>query len=140
MLAVDSDAVALRSLDDVANVATRVVDLEGATWPFANERFDAIVVTHYLHRPHLHALIGSLEDDGVLLYETFAEGNEAYGRPSNPAFLLQRDELIERVRGRLVVVAFEQGRATRGERSVVVQRIAAVGPRYAWPPPLGERG
>jgi hypothetical protein len=63
-------------------------------WPLAGERFDAIVVTNYLHRPSLHALLASLADDGVLLYETFARGNEAYGRPSNPDFLLEKDELL----------------------------------------------
>ena len=78
-----------RRLRGIANVTTRAIDLEGEAWPLAGERFDAIVVTNYLHRPWFAALLDALADDGVLLYETFAAGNEAYGRPSNPAFLLE---------------------------------------------------
>jgi SAM-dependent methyltransferase len=136
VLAVDRDASALVALDGVANVTTRAIDLESDAWPLAGERFDAIVVTNYLHRPRLQALLDALADDGVLLYETFAAGNEAYGRPSNPAFLLRPDELAERVRGRLVVVAFEQGRVVDGTRTAVVQRLAAVGRGSDWPPAL----
>lgn len=136
VLAADRDAVALEALRGVANVTTRVVDLEGDTWPFADERFDAIVVTNYLHRPHFDALLATLADDGALLYETFAEGHERFGRPANPAFLLARGELAERVSGRLVVVAFEQGRRDEDGGARVVQRLAAVGPRRVWPPAL----
>lgn len=136
VLAVDRDASVLDALRGVANVTTRAIDLEGDVWPLAGERFDAIVVTNYLHRPQFPALLDALADDGVLLYETFAAGNEAYGRPRNPAFLLERDELAERVRGRLVVVAFEQGRIVEGARTAVVQRLAAVGGDRAWPPAL----
>ena len=82
------------------------------------------------------ALLDALADDGTLLYETFAAGNEAFGRPANPAFLLARDELAERIRGRLTIVAFEQGRIASGARIAVVQRIAAVGRDRSWPPPL----
>lgn len=136
VLAVDRDAVALRTLASVPNVTTRALDLESADWPLAGERFDAIVVANYLHRPHLPALVDALERDGVLLYETFAAGNEAYGRPRNPAFLLEPGELAETVRGRLVIVAFEQGRVEDGDRIAVVQRIAAVGRDRSWPPAL----
>ena len=73
-------------------------------------------------------MLGGLEDDGVLVYETFAAGNEAFGRPSNPAFLLREGELLERVRGRLAVVAYEEGLVERGGGRAVVQRLAAVGP------------
>ena len=134
MLAVDRDAAALDALRGVANVTTRAIDLEGDAWPLAGERFDAIVVTNYLHRPLFAALLDALAADGVLLYETFAAGNEAYGRPSNPEFLLQRDELVERVRGRLVVVAFEQG--LRRRRRAHRRRPAAGRgrARRAWPP------
>jgi hypothetical protein len=81
-------------------------------------------------------MLGTLADDGVLVYETFAAGNEAFGRPSNPDFLLAAGELLERVRGRLVVVAFEEGIATRAGGQAVVQRLAAVGLRHARPWPL----
>jgi SAM-dependent methyltransferase len=106
------------------------------TWPFAGQSFDAIVVVNYLHRPLLPQLIGALAQDGVLLYETFAAGNEVYGRPSNPDFLLRDAELLDAVRGKLAVVAFEQGLVQSAGRSAVVQRIAAVGPARAWPASL----
>ena len=108
---------------------TRCADLETGSWPFGAERFDAIVVTNYLHRPLFTHLLDALADDGVLLYETFARGNEAYGRPSNPDHLLRVGELVERIAGRLSIVAFEEGLVTEGGRGAVVQRIAAVGLR-----------
>ncbi|MEO6748106.1 MAG: SAM-dependent methyltransferase, partial [Casimicrobiaceae bacterium] len=81
----------------------------------------------YLYRPRLTALLDLLGDTGVLIYETFAAGNEAYGRPSNPAYLLREGELLALVQGRMSVVAFEQGLTLQHGTSAVVQRIAAVG-------------
>jgi SAM-dependent methyltransferase len=135
VLAVDRDAAALATLHGVGGVDTRVADLEGAHWPLAGERFDAIVVVHYLHRPTLPLLLDALADDGVLLYETFATGNERFGRPSNPAFLLRPNELLDVVGPRLTIVAFEQGRIG-GARAAVVQRLAAVGTARGWPSAL----
>jgi SAM-dependent methyltransferase len=84
-------------------------DLEdGGPWPFAGQRFGAIVVTNYLHRPLLPTLAGSLAEGGVLIYETFMLGNERFGKPSNPNFLLRPGELLGTF-GSLTVVAFEQG-------------------------------
>ena len=136
VLAVDRDAEALAACAHVTGVETRVADLEAGPWPFAGETFDAIVVVHYLHRPLFARLLDALATDGVLLYETFASGNEAYGRPTNPDFLLSEGELLERVRERLAVVAFEQGRMPIGDGLAVVQRIAAVGRDRRWPPQL----
>ncbi|MEO5763942.1 MAG: class I SAM-dependent methyltransferase [Casimicrobiaceae bacterium] len=136
VIAVDRDAEALAASAHVAGVETRVADLQGGAWPFAGESFDAIVVVHYLHRPLFSPMLDALALDGVFVCETFAAGNEAYGRPTNPDFLLQEGELLERVRERLVVVAFEQGRVKLGEGFAVVQRIAAVGRARRWPPPL----
>ena len=136
VVAVDRDADALVHLADLANVDSRVADLEAAPWPFGDLRFDAIVVVHYLHRPSFDALLAALAPDGVLLYETFAQGNERYGRPANPAFLLAPGELLARVHGRLTVVAFEQGDEAGADARRVVQRIAAVGAARAWPPAL----
>lgn len=113
-------------------------DLEAAPWPLQGRRFGAIVVANYLHRPTFDLLLAALADDGALLYETFAAGNERYGRPSNPAFLLAEGELLALCRGRLRVVAFEQGRVDEAGRRAVVQRIAAVGRSRRWPPPLGS--
>ena len=135
VVAVDVDADALASLVAVPGVTTLVADLEGGAWPFAGAAFDAIVVANYLHRPLFAHLLDALAPDGVLLYETFAIGNEAFGRPSNPAFLLRENELLELARERLSIVAFEQGRVDR-PRLAVVQRIAAVGRKRRSPPPL----
>lgn len=135
VVAIDRDADALATLACVAGVETRTADLETGEWPLSGEVYDAIVVANYLHRPRLRDVVGALAADGTLLYETFARGNEAYGRPTNPAFLLERDELL-RIAAPLVVVAFEQG-FVAGERQAVVQRIAAVGAQREWPPMLG---
>lgn len=137
VVAVDRDAAALATFADVANIDIRVADLEQGEWPFSGERFDAIVVAHYLHRALFPHLFAALADDGVLLYETFAAGNADYGKPSNPAFLLEPDELLERARDRLVIVAFEQGRVD-ARRPAVIQRLAAVGRKRGWPPALPE--
>jgi SAM-dependent methyltransferase len=136
VLAVDRDAGALATLAGSRGVETRAVDLEAGPWPLGGERFDAIVVANYLHRPSIAPLIAALAPDGALLYETFAIGNEAFGRPSNPAFLLERDELAEVLRKRMTIVAFEQGRSSERGRDAVVQRVAAVGSGRPWPPPL----
>jgi SAM-dependent methyltransferase len=138
VVAVDRDEEALAALRDVTGIQTRVADLEGAAWPLSRENFDAIVVTNYLHRPRLRDLLGALAGDGVLLYETFAAGNERFGRPSNPDFLLRNGELLDVVRGYCTVVAFEQGSIENGAQPSVMQRLAAVGPKRAWPPPLPE--
>jgi SAM-dependent methyltransferase len=97
-------------------------DLEdGGPWPFAGRRFGGIVVTNYLHRPLLPTLAASLAEGGVLIYETFMLGNERFGRPSNPNFLLRPGELLEAF-GALTVVAFEQG--TTGKAAL--QRICVI--------------
>jgi SAM-dependent methyltransferase len=137
VVAVDRDADALATFAGSPGIETRVADLERDGWPFAGERFDAIVVVHYLHRALLPRLLSALQDDGVLLYETFATGNAVYGRPSNPDFLLEQGELLELARARLMVVAFEQG-VVDGPPAAVIQRLAGVGRARAWPPPLPE--
>jgi SAM-dependent methyltransferase len=123
--AVDRDAVALEALTGLAGVTTRMADLEAGTWPYIARRFAAVVVTNYLYRPLFPALLDALDPDGVLIYETFAEGNQAYGRPTNPDFLLRRGELLETVHGRLRVQAYEDG-LVEAPRPAVVQRICAI--------------
>ena len=123
--AVDRDAAALAEISAGApGITTRVADLEGAAWPYRGRRFDAIVVTNYLVRPLFPHLLDALEADGVLIYETFMAGNERFGKPSNPAFLLRPGELLDVVRGRLTVVAFEQGEVAT-PWPAVVQRLCA---------------
>ena len=136
VVAVDRDAAALATLAGEERIATRVLDLEGGRWPLPGERFDAIVVANYLHRPLFPFLLAALADDGVLIYETFARGNEAYGRPSNPDFLLESGELLQLAAHGLTVVAFEQGVVSAPEPGAVVQRLAAVGAGRPWPPAL----
>jgi len=122
--AVDRDAAAVAELRSVAGVEVVVADLEGGPWPLAGQHFGGIVVTNYLHRPLLPALIDSLDAQGVLIYETFAAGNERFGRPANPAFLLQPGELLEAVRGRLRVIAYED-LYVESPRPAMMQRICA---------------
>jgi SAM-dependent methyltransferase len=122
--AVDRDAPALAGLADVAGVRTTCSDIEGGAWPYPGARFDAVVVTNYLHRPLLPVLVSSLAQGGVLLYETFARGNERYGRPSNPEFLLEPGELL-RACAALRIVAYEDVRVDV-PRPALVQRICAI--------------
>jgi hypothetical protein len=82
------------------------------------------VVTHYLHRPLLPTLVDSLERGGLLVYETFAVGNERFGKPSNPAFLLRPGELLEAARGKLRVIAYED-LVVEEPRPAALQRICA---------------
>ena len=123
--AVDRDSAALAALSGIAGITTACADLEGAPWLCGAGRFDGIVVTNYLHRPLVPALLAALRPGGVLIYETFAFGNEKLGRPSNPEFLLRPGELMQWVEGRMQVLAFEQG-LVEWPKPAVVQRICAV--------------
>ncbi|EJL85136.1 methylase involved in ubiquinone/menaquinone biosynthesis [Polaromonas sp. CF318] len=98
-------------------------DIEAGPWPFAGRQFDAVVVTNYLWRPLLPTLLAGLAPGGVLIYETFTQGNETVGKPSRPDFLLHTGELLEVCRG-LRIVAFEEGFHENPPR--FIQRIAAV--------------
>ena len=119
--AIDRDAVAMAPLGNIAEIV--VADIEGAPWPLAGRAFDAVVVANYLWRPLLPTLKASLAPGGVLLYETFATGNETVGRPARPDFLLARGELLDAAAG-LRIVAYEDGFLSDPER--FVERIAAV--------------
>lgn len=122
--AVDRDAAALQAMQGIAGITTRLADLENDDWPYAGELFDGIVVCRYLHRPLLSRLAESLTKNGVLIYETFMRGHEQFGRPSNPDFLLQADELLQVYSTRLAVLAFEQGRFDTPKPGML-QRICA---------------
>lgn len=125
VVAADRDADALAQIAAASSgIEICVADLEGEPWPFPGRRFDGIVATNYLFRPLLPTLLDSLGDNGVLIYETFMLGNERCGKPSNPDFLLRPHELLDLVRGRLNVVAFEQGQVGT-PRQAVVQRLCA---------------
>ena len=122
--AVDRDPEALAGLAGVPGLTAVQADLEGAPWPLAGRRFDAVVVVSYLHRPLFPAIREALASGGVLLYETFMRGNEALGRPSRPEFLLEPGELL-RAFADLSPVAFEQGQVEL-PRPAVLQRLCAV--------------
>ncbi len=131
VLAVDRDADAL-ALAGGPGIRTLPADLEdpALAWPFEAGRFSAIVVTNYLHRPRLDALVASLRPDGILIYETFAIGNEVFGKPSNPAFLLAEGELLTLAAAQgLRVIAYEDG-AQAQPRPAMVQRLCAAGPQF----------
>jgi SAM-dependent methyltransferase len=131
VLALDRDPTALAAAAG-PGIQPMQYDLEaeGAPWPFAPGRFAGIVVTNYLHRPLMAQLMKSLSPHGVLVYETFAAGNEAFGKPSNPNFLLQPGELLEHARaGGLSVIAFEDGIVAE-PKTALLQRLCAAGPAF----------
>ena len=121
--AVDRDPEAEAALAG-SGVRVTLADIEGGPWPYAGRRFDAIVVTNYLHRPLFPHLRAALAPRGVLIYETFASGNAAFGKPSNPAFLLAAGELLALARG-LHVLGYEDGIVARPVPARV-QRLCAV--------------
>jgi len=115
------------------NAAVELIeaDLETpAGWPLGGRRFDGVIVVNYLHRPILAAIAAAVSPAGALLYETFAVGNEAFGRPRNPDFLLRPGELLTATAPALMPIAFETVRLTDPDR--LVQRLLAVGPGHAW--------
>jgi len=123
--AVDRDEAGIAALRDLPRVHGLCADLERGPWPYMGCRFAGIVVTNYLWRPLFPQLMAHLDQGGVLIYETFMLGNEAFGKPSNPAFLLRRDELRHIVHNHLEIIAFEQGEVAL-PKPAVVQRLCAV--------------
>jgi len=125
VLAVDRDISALGSLKDVL-IQTQELDLEGVAWPLLGRQFSGIVVTNYLYRPFLDELPKMLCEGGVLIYETFADGNAQFGKPSNPNFLLKPGELLALAeRSGLKVIAYEDIYLDQ-PKPAMVQRICAV--------------
>ena len=121
--AVDRDAQALEPLGGIATVL--VADLEADAWPLGAQTFGGVVVTNYLWRPLLPHVVRAVASSGVLIYETFALGNETVGKPRNPEFLLRPGELLDAVRPALRVVAYEDG-FVQTPKPAYVQRICAV--------------
>jgi SAM-dependent methyltransferase len=120
--ALDRDTGRMASHPDIEIIQADLED--GSPWPLPGRRFGAVVVTNYLHRPLFPALLDALAPGGVLLYETFMEGNQRFGEPSRPDFLLRDGELLDLVRGRLSVTAYE-ARMISEPAMAMVQRIAA---------------
>lgn len=114
------------AIDAASAFGTAVLaDIEDGPWPFAGQNFGLVVVTNYLWRPRLPDIVSAVAPGGVLLYETFAAGNESVGKPSRPDFLLRPGELLQACAG-LEVVAYENGFLAGPDR--FVQHIAAVRP------------
>jgi SAM-dependent methyltransferase len=126
VVAIDRDVAAVSGLAVVAGVHVVEFDLEqDEPIPIARGSCGAVVVTNYLWRPILDDLVGLLAPGGWLLYETFAAGNERYGRPANPDFLLRPGELLDlAAQHDLRVVAYEDV-VVDEPRPACVQRIAA---------------
>ncbi|MFZ6707703.1 class I SAM-dependent methyltransferase [Undibacterium sp. TC9W] len=131
LLALDKDVQVLAGLQ-AKGVETKVHDLEagesGYDWPFAEHSFAAIIVCNYLHRPLFPHILASLKPDGLLIYETFAAGNENFGKPSNPAFLLRPGELLAQMQSNpevtMSIIAYEDGYVEQ-PKPAMVQRICA---------------
>jgi SAM-dependent methyltransferase len=126
IVALDRDVTALADLAAHPEAEVICADLEtGDPWPLGERRFAGVIVTNYLYRPIMPSIIDAVAPGGALIYETFALGNERFGKPSNLAFLLAPGELLEAVRGRLRVIAYEDMEIAE-PRPAMVQRIAAV--------------
>lgn len=126
VVAIDRDVSGIADLVGNSQLEVLQVDLErDEHFLFHGRRFEGVVVTNYLYRPLLPALGEAVAPGGVLIYETFARGNERFGSPSNPAFLLEPGELLEAVRGRLDVIAYEEAEV-KEPRPAIVQRICAI--------------
>ncbi len=140
VLACDRDAAALATIQH-PHITCVQCDLEAedaqhhANWPFAPHRFTGIVVTNYLHRPLFPAMLDSLASGGVLIFETFAQGNAQFGKPSNPDFLLAHGELAATVQAAtgFHVLAYEDGYINQ-PKPAMVQRICAIKRSDAYTP------
>ena len=149
VVGLDRDVSGLADLEGRADVEIVAHDLEaegGCRLPLGGRRFQGVIVTNYLYRPLFPVLRDLVAEDGMLLYETFARGQERFGKPSNPAFMLAPNELLgPSLVEDLVVVAFEQGELpaalTVTQNPKIVQRICAVGRGHPWaearPRPIG---
>ena len=121
----DNDIAKAKHLQDVENIVLMEYDLEdGSTLPFPKSSFQGVVVTNYLYRPIFPQLLNLLDDGGILIYETFAVGNEKYGRPTNPDYLLKSGELISLVSPQMRIIAYEECLVRRPAKAYV-QRIIA---------------
>lgn len=130
--AIDRNREPLEALRDYPAATVLEGDLEDGSpiftsgGPLAGTQFDGIVVVNYLHRPLFDDILSALAPGGILIYETFALGNEEFARPRNPDHLLKSGELLNIVTGRLQVIAYEHGITQLAEIPGVKQRIVAV--------------
>ena len=122
--AIDKDQEKLNKYKSLKNINTICFDLETKEeWPLAKEYYDVIIVVNYLHRPKIKNLINLLKMDGFLLYETFSLGNEKYGSPKNPNFLLKDRELLDIFSHELLPLSFYDGKI-KGKDISIKQRAS----------------
>lgn len=122
--ATDIDLAGVADLGEMAGLERVEADLENAAWPFAGRQFEAIIVANYLHRPLFPHILSALAPGGLLLYETFAAGNEAFGKPRNPDHLLKRGELISGILAGLTILAYEDLTVSE-PHPAAIQRVCA---------------
>lgn len=127
---IDLDLSGVQDLREDRGATLIAHDLEADGWPLPGQHFAGVIVTSYLWRALLPTIVDAVAPDGVLIYQTFAAGNERYGRPRRPEFLLEPGELLEACSGKLTVIAYRM--ATLSDPMRVVQSIVAVGPDHAW--------
>jgi len=136
----DIDLSGVEDLADHPQATLRKADLENRPWPFQPETFDVVLVTNYLWRPRLDALLRTVRPGGRLLYQTFALGNERFGKPSNPDFLLREDELPDATTPNFDILDYFHGE-TRAPKPAVIQRLHAVRRTTPYSPALAsEKG
>ena len=124
VIAIDRDLSEVQDLSNLDAVELLNYDLESGIWPFPPESAAGIIVTNYLHRPHFKRLYETLATNGLLIFETFAVGNERFGRPRNPDFLLKPGELLEAFSGDMDILAYEEAEETL-PKPAFKQRICA---------------
>jgi len=120
--AVDIDTQGLQEFANSPNCQIVEMDIEQSEDWLLSQDFNCIVVTNYLHRPIMKHLANALAPEGILIYQTFMSGNEKFGKPSNPDFLLKKDELMETFEDELEVIAFSQGLTSKPS---MMQQICA---------------
>lgn len=123
--AVDRDLDGVADLADQPQVTLLEADLENAPWPLAGQQFDTVIVCNYLHRPLLPAIARAVAPGGLLLYDTFARGNERFGRPRNPDFLLRANELLQWASPDFIIRAYQHGPVDT-PRPAMRQRLCAL--------------
>ncbi|MGH8113327.1 MAG: class I SAM-dependent methyltransferase [Rhodanobacteraceae bacterium] len=127
--AVDRDISGLEDLCGEPRLVRVRADLEVGPWPLPGAGFAGVVVTNYLWRPLLADIVASVAPGGVLIYATFASGQERFGHPSNPEFLLRPGELPNAVvAGGLQTIAYEHG-LVGGAKPAMRSRICARRPQ-----------
>ncbi len=125
VVAIDRDEQKLTNFSQFKKITPICSDLEKRPWPLSDDKFNGIIITNYLHRPLLPHIVRALDKPGVLIYETFGEGNEAFGKPTNKDFLLLRNELFNTLSETLHIVSFEQGYVVNPKKAIV-QRVCAI--------------